>query len=134
MADQRKEYSEDDSFSTDKTSAEYGNTPHNQANDQTGNESFGEPGNKTFESNETTGSGLSELERDSQDGSSTNTDSEDAPHRGNEYLVDKYNINDKAHFDSSTDDFVKTTSNYNHADLDDKSDDKSDDGSQDSRH
>ena len=29
-------------------------------------------------------------------------------------LIEKYNVNDQAHSDSSKDDFVKTVSNFNH--------------------
>ena len=68
---------------------------------------------------ETTGSGLSEAERTSKD--ATNTDyPNDLQHQGSRDLIDKYNINDQAHSDSSKDDFVKTISNYNHADGSDK--------------
>lgn len=35
-------------------------------------------------------------------------------HDGNEELLEKYNINDQAHLNSSKEDFVKTTSNFNH--------------------
>jgi hypothetical protein len=37
-------------------------------------------------------------------------------HRGSEELIDKYNINDQAHSDSSAKDFVKTVSEFHHAD------------------
>ena len=37
-------------------------------------------------------------------------------HRGSEALIEKYNINDQAHSDSSKDDFVKTVSEFHHAD------------------
>ena len=64
---------------------------------------------------ETTGSGYSEAERTAKD--ATNTDHPNDPqHKGSRELIDKYNINDQAHSDSSKDDFVKTISNYNHAD------------------
>jgi len=66
--------------------------------------------NDTFESNSTTGSGLSQAERNVQDG--TNSDVSN----GSEELVEKYNINDKAYSDSSKKDFVETTSNFHHAD------------------
>ena len=115
--EERKEYSENDSFDIDKTSAEYGNEPHNMKSDMTGNKSF-EHSDKDFKSNDTTGSGFSEAERSTQDG--TNSDN------GSEDLVDKYNINDKAHFDSSKEDFVKTTSNFKHA-AEDNSEDKAED-------
>lgn len=63
---------------------------------------------------ETTGSGYSEAERDTKD--ATNTDyPTDPQHKGSRELIDKYNINDQAHSDSSKDDFVKTISNNNHA-------------------
>lgn len=39
-----------------------------------------------------------------------------ANNNGSQFLVDKYNINDQAHSDSSLDDFVKTTSGFRHAD------------------
>ena len=64
---------------------------------------------------ETTGSGYSQAERDTKD--ATNTDyPADLQHKGSRELIDKYNINDQAHSDSSKDDFVKTISNSNHAD------------------
>lgn len=43
-------------------------------------------------------------------------DSFNEPNNGSQYLVDKYNINDQAHSDSSLDDFIKTTSGFRHAD------------------
>jgi hypothetical protein len=100
--EERKEYSEDDSFDKNKTASEYGNEPNKMNSDNSGNDSFG-----TTDKNETltTGSGYSQAERDAQD--ATN---------GSQYLVDKYNINDQAHSDSSLDDFVKTTSGFRHAD------------------
>ena len=70
--------------------------------------------NDTFESNSTTGSGLSQAERNVQDG--TNSD----VNNGSEELVEKYNINDKAYSDSSKKDFVETTSNFHHADETDE--------------
>ncbi len=64
---------------------------------------------------ETTGSGYSEAERNTKD--ATNTDyPADPQHNGSRELIDKYNINDQAHSDSSKDDFVKTISNNNHVD------------------
>ena len=64
---------------------------------------------------ETTGSGYSEDERVFKD--ATNTDNPGvSQHKGSRELIDKYNINDQAHSDSSKDDFVKTISNNNHAD------------------
>ncbi|MDR6966415.1 hypothetical protein J2X31_000408 [Flavobacterium arsenatis] len=60
---------------------------------------------------ETTGSGYNEAERASKD--ATNMDLQ---HKGSRELIDKYNINDQAHSDSSKDNFVKTISNNNHAD------------------
>lgn len=41
---------------------------------------------------------------------------------GSSELVEKYAINDQAHYNSSKKDFVKTTSNFNHSD--DKTNDK----------
>ncbi|RZJ31781.1 MAG: hypothetical protein EOO48_01005 [Flavobacterium sp.] len=35
---------------------------------------------------------------------------------GSEELVNKYNVNDQAHSDSSLNDFVNTTSNFHHED------------------
>ncbi|HEX9980381.1 MAG TPA: hypothetical protein VGB50_07435 [Flavobacterium sp.] len=110
MEEPHKEYSEDDSFDVEKTSAEYGNEPRKMGSDYTGNASFEEPG-KGIESDTTTGSGYSEGERNAQDGTNNSYD-----HRGNDELVDKYNVNDKAHFDSSLDDFIPTVSNYKHSD------------------
>lgn len=64
---------------------------------------------------ETTGSGYTEADRSSKE--STNTDyPADLQHKGSRELIDKYNINDQAHSDSSKDDFIKTISNYHHAD------------------
>lgn len=64
---------------------------------------------------ETTGSGYSEAERASKD--ATNTDyPADVQHKGSKELIDKYNINDQAHSNSSKEDFIKTVSNFNHAD------------------
>jgi len=40
--------------------------------------------------------------------------------KGSKELVEKYNINDKAHSDSSKDDFVKTVSNFKHNSEDGK--------------
>lgn len=73
---------------------------------------------------ETTGSGYSEAERDTKD--ATNTDyPADPQHKGSRELIDKYNINDQAHSDSSKDDFVKTVSNSTHADGTDGNEKKS---------
>jgi len=109
MENQKKEYSEDDSFDVNKTSAEYGNTPHKMNSDMTGNKSFEElPGE--FKQNETTGSGYSVAERNNQDG--TNADIENS----SEELVAKYNIDDQAHRDSSNADFIDTVSKFHHAD------------------
>ena len=88
------------------------------------------PGNSSgpehFQSNDTTGSGLSEAERAFQDGT---TNEMDAANDGDtEKLVDHYNINDKAHSDSSPEHFIPTTSNYHHAD------DPQDSPENDSRH
>jgi hypothetical protein len=100
--EERKEYSEDDSFDKNKTASEYGNEPSKMNSDNTGNESFGT------------------TEKDDDNHSGGDTDNEDTDTRneanGSRYLVDKYNINDQAHSDSSLDDFVKTTSGFRHAD------------------
>lgn len=64
--------------------------------------------------NLTTGSGYTEDERIVHDG--INTDFPYDKHKGSRELIDKYNINDQAHSDSSKDDFIKTVSNFNHAD------------------
>jgi hypothetical protein len=37
-------------------------------------------------------------------------------HDGSKALIEKYNINDQAHSDSSAADFVKTVSEFHHAD------------------
>ena len=43
---------------------------------------------------------------------------------GSEILVQRYNINDKAHSDSSFEDFIPTTSSFHHAeDRNNKADD-----------
>jgi hypothetical protein len=99
MEGPRKDYSEDDSMDRDKTAAEYGNNPKNMQSDNSGNRSFGSP-DEQF----TTGTGYSEAERNA------------AEANGSQYLVDKYNINDQAHSDSSLDDFIRTTSSFRHAD------------------
>lgn len=52
-----------------------------------------------------------------------NTNHQTEKHKGSRELIDKYNINDQAHSNSSKDDFVKTISNYNHADGSDNSKD-----------
>lgn len=41
-------------------------------------------------------------------------------HKGSEELIQKYNINDQAHSNSSKEEFIKTTSNFHHADEDEK--------------
>jgi hypothetical protein len=98
--EERKEYSEDDSFDKNKTASEYGNNPNKMNSDNSGNESFG----------------AVDKEDDSQVASDNyGRDAKDAAN-GSQYLVDKYNINDQAHSDSSLDDFVKTTSGFRHAD------------------
>ena len=43
---------------------------------------------------------------------------------GSRKLVNEYNINDKAHSDSSEEDFIKTTSNFKHANEHDIKNDK----------
>lgn len=47
-----------------------------------------------------------------------NTDKQHAfpEHKGSGQLIDKYNINDQAHSDSSAADFIKTVSEFRHAD------------------
>jgi len=45
-----------------------------------------------------------------------NTDPDFPKHRGSKALIEKYNINDQAHSDSSAKDFVKTVSEFHHAD------------------
>ena len=120
MDNQPKEYSEDDSFDTDKTAAEYGNDPNKMGSDMTGNKSF-EDRKGDFKDNDTTGSGYSEAERATQDG--TNSDLQN----GSDELIDKYNINDKAHHDSSKEDFVNTVSNFRHADSEQSEDIAKDD-------
>ncbi|HLA56668.1 MAG TPA: hypothetical protein VK623_11235 [Flavobacterium sp.] len=67
----------------------------------------------TYEPNGTTGSGYSEAERRVQDGINSPDEK-----NGSKYLVDKYNINDKAYSDSSLKDFTKTTSAFHHNDED----------------
>lgn len=46
-------------------------------------------------------------------------------HRGSKELIDKYSINDQAHSDSSAEDFVKTVSEFHHADEDSAKDQQS---------
>ena len=73
---------------------------------------------------ETTGSGYSEAERTSKD--ATNTDHPNDPqHKGSRELIDKYNINDQAHSNSSVEDFVQTISKSRHIDGTDGSGEKS---------
>ena len=108
MEKQREDYSENEDRS--KTASEYGNA--NAAPADPGNEAFSKAG---YDSNATTGSGLSEFERNIQDG----TNEQNPVHRGSEELINRYNINDQAHSDSSLDDFVKTTSAFRHADDED---------------
>jgi len=43
----------------------------------------------------------------------------DKKNKGSKALIEKYNINDQAHSDSSKDDFVETTSKFRHADEND---------------
>lgn len=43
-------------------------------------------------------------------------------HKGSEELIDKYNINDQAHSDSSKDEFIDTVSNFHHSDESKKED------------
>ncbi len=65
----------------------------------------------------TTGSGYSEAERDVHDNTiSRNPVDPQHADNGRIALVNKYNINDKAHSDSSAADFVKTVSKFHHAD------------------
>ncbi len=119
MENTRKEYDENDSTDPRKMAAEYGNQSRNMQADNTGNESFGE-------SDTTTGSGYSEAERSFQDGHTS--DNADVVNRGSRELIDKYNINDQAHSDSSKEDFIKTVSNFRH------SDEATDDAENQSRH
>jgi hypothetical protein len=73
----------------------------------------------SFPTNSTTGSGFSEAERAVQDGTNVKGYPGESGNLGSDELVDSYNINDKAHSDSSVEDFIKTTSNYHHAEDDD---------------
>ncbi len=116
METTHKEYSENDSDDTLKTAAEYGNKPAGMQADNTGNNTFGD-------SDTTTGSGYSEAERKVQDGHVS--DNDEVVHRGSRELIDKYNINDQAHSDSSKDDFIPTVSNFHHADEPDEPTDQS---------
>ena len=45
-----------------------------------------------------------------------NRDDDFPKHKGSKALIEKYNINDQAHSDSSAKDFIKTTSEFHHAD------------------
>lgn len=45
-----------------------------------------------------------------------NQNQEEMPHKGSRDLIEKYNINDQAHSDSSKKDFIDTVSNFHHAD------------------
>ena len=73
----------------------------------------------TTKNNETTGSGLSVAERETQDGTNS-----DLVHDKKE-LIEKYNIDDNAHRDSSAEDFIPTVSNFHHADSDKAQEDAS---------
>ncbi len=59
-------------------------------------------------------------------GNATFEHAEDDPntHKGSKNLIENYNINDKAHADSSKKDFVKTVSNFHHASNDSTDKDK----------
>ncbi len=57
-----------------------------------------------------------------------NQDPKEIPHQGSQDLIEKYNINDQAHSDSSKKDFIDTVSNFHHAD---ETQDDSQDNSQD---
>ncbi|AWA29837.1 hypothetical protein HYN48_06960 [Flavobacterium magnum] len=71
----------------------------------------------------TTGSGFSEAERNVHEHTlSRNPVDPQHEDNGRIELVNKYNINDKAHSDSSAADFVKTVSKFHHADPDIQSD------------
>lgn len=102
METPRKEYSENDSFDREKTASEYGNSPARMPADNSGNEDFGQSDKSGAA--QTTGEGYSEIERSAKH----------EPDHGRQFLIDKYNINDQAHSDSSLDDFVKTTSSFKH--------------------
>lgn len=41
-------------------------------------------------------------------------------HKGSKELIEKYNVNDQAHSNSSKEDFIKTTSNFHHKDEGEK--------------
>ena len=89
-------------------------------------ETTGNPSNPTSQdkfanlgSATTTGSGFSQAERELQDGSNSETD--EVVHRGSEELIEKYNINDQAHSDSSLEDFIPTVSNFKHGENEDNS-------------
>ena len=111
MEEQHNEFKENGPFDAEKLESENGTVKTSREN--TGNQDFFN--REEFAPNATTGSGLSEAERNFQDG--TNNDLRNDHHDdGSEQLVDRYNINDKAHSDSSLDDFVNTTSNFHHAD------------------
>ncbi|OYU80858.1 MAG: hypothetical protein CFE23_07800 [Flavobacterium sp. BFFFF1] len=74
--------------------------------------------NENYTPDSTTGSGYSEAEREVND-ATLQRNPADPQHadNGRIALVNKYNINDKAHSDSSEEDFVKTISNHHHADA-----------------
>lgn len=72
------------------------------------------PGKAAAGNNMTTGSGLGDAERITPD--AIISTSKNPEHKGSQYLVDKYNINDQAYSDSSLEDFIKTTSAFRHAD------------------
>lgn len=45
-----------------------------------------------------------------------NQDEQEVPDKGSQDLIEKYNINDQAHSNSSKKDFIDTVSNFHHAD------------------
>lgn len=108
MADQHKEQNDHDVSNREQTSHESGHRAEVAHHENTGDRL----GGIAYDPDSTTGSGISELERTVQDG----TASREASHLGSEELIEKYNINDQAHSDSSLEDFVKTTSAFKHAD------------------
>ncbi len=87
MENSRKVNSEDDNSNPKNAASGYGNIQAAQ------NESVKTPGNESFQ----------------------HAQNDPNPHIGSEILSEKYNINDKAHHDSSAEDFVKTVSNFHHA-------------------
>jgi len=73
----------------------------------------------SFDKNKTAseyGNSPERMNSDNSGNESFENTKDEAHDDGRRALIDKYNINDQAHSDSSADDFIKTTSGFTHAD------------------